>query len=267
MKRHERGAVDSARAISRRDLLSLTAKGMAGVALLGAAGDGLARTAEGPPSLVGHVISHTHWDRAWYLPFEQFRLRLVKLMQKLLPLLEQDPSYKFNLDGQTIIVEDFLQICPRERGRIEKLVRNGQLAVGPFYVQPDQFLVSGESLIRNMMIGIRQAQELGGVQLEGYLADNFGHPAQLPQLLQGFHIRSLLTNVSRGVPKERFEDGWVQRWFAPDGVSSVCAYFMEGYANFYYWGFDNFDPKAYPTLPPDANGWSLEIAAKQLEDG
>jgi Glycosyl hydrolases family 38 N-terminal domain/Glycosyl hydrolases family 38 C-terminal beta sandwich domain len=265
MNRDSNRETASRKTVSRKDFISLTAKGFSGFFLLGTVpGYAAAEAGEDSPPLVGHVISHTHWDRAWYYPFEQYRLRLVKLMRKLLDILEEEPSYKFHLDGQTIIIEDFLQIYPDERERIKKVVQNGQLAVGPFYVQPDEFLVSGESLIRNMIIGIRQAEELGAVEMEGYSGDNFGHPAQLPQLLQGFQIRSLLANMSRGISREKLKNGRVQRWVAPDGISSVCAYFLVGYANFYYWGFDNFNPDDYPTPAPDADSFSLALAGKQL---
>ncbi len=252
--------------VSRKDFIALTGKGVAGLTLLGGL-PATAKTGATAPEtlLVGHVVPHTHWDRAWYYPFEQFRLRLVKLMRKLLDILERDPSYKFHLDSQTIVIEDFLAVCPEQRERLIKFVRNGQLAIGPFYVQPDQFLVSGESLIRNLNIGLRQSAELGGAEMVGYQADNFGHPAQLPQILQGFHIGSFMTNMSRGIGREGIKKGRVQRWFAPDGVSSVCAYFMVGYANFYYWGFDNLNPADYPTPAPDMDNWSVGLARKQLE--
>jgi len=87
--------------------------------------------------LVGHVVSHTHWDRAWYLPFEVFRIRLVTLVRKLLSIMENDPSYKFCFDGQTVPFDDYLEICPEDRPRIVRLVKQGRLAVGPFYCLPD----------------------------------------------------------------------------------------------------------------------------------
>ena len=41
-----------------------------------------------------HVVSHTHWDREWYLTHEQFRLRLVALVDRLLDLMESRPDYE-----------------------------------------------------------------------------------------------------------------------------------------------------------------------------
>ena len=70
------------------------------------------------PSRTFVVVSHTHWDREWYLPFEAFRARLVRMMDALLDLLDRDPEYKhFVLDGQTIPLDDYLEIRP-ERGEV-----------------------------------------------------------------------------------------------------------------------------------------------------
>ena len=111
------------------------------------------------PSRTLVVVSHTHWDREWYLPFEAFRARLVRMMDALLDLLERDPEYRhFVLDGQTVPLDDYLEIRPERRADIERLVRDGRLLAGPGYVLPDEFLIGGESHIRNLMTGIRSAR-------------------------------------------------------------------------------------------------------------
>jgi alpha-mannosidase len=105
-----------------------------------------------------YVVPHTHWDREWYGSFQLFRLRLVRLMSKLLDLLERDPDYTvFNMDGQTIVLEDYLEVHPEQRERIKKLVTEKRLMVGPWYILPDEFLVSGESYVRNFLLGNRIA--------------------------------------------------------------------------------------------------------------
>jgi len=92
------------------------------------------------------VVSHTHWDREWYLPFEAFRARLVRMMDALLDLLDSDPEYKhFAVDGQTVPLDDYLEIRPDRRGDIERLVRDGRLLIGPNYMLPDEFLIGGEA--------------------------------------------------------------------------------------------------------------------------
>ena len=103
-----------------------------------------------------HVVSHTHWDREWYLTREQFRLRLVALVDCLLDLLDNEPAYKyFHLDGQTIVLEDYLEIRPEQEPRLRAAIAPGRILIGPWYVMPDEFLVSGESLVRNLLRGHR----------------------------------------------------------------------------------------------------------------
>jgi mannosylglycerate hydrolase len=144
------------------------------------------------------VVSSTHWDREWYLHFQQFRRRLVTLMDDLLALLETKPAFRsFTLDGQTVVMEDYLEVRPENRPRLEKQVRLGRLFVGPWYVLPDEFLVSGESLIRNLLLGYRTADDLGRRMEVGYTPDPFGHIAQLPQILSGFGLQNII--FSRGL--------------------------------------------------------------------
>ncbi|MFD2332032.1 glycoside hydrolase family 38 C-terminal domain-containing protein [Cohnella sp. GCM10020058] len=137
-----------------------------------------------------YVLSHTHWDREWYQDFQGFRLRLVHMMDELIDHMERDEAYRyFMLDGQTIILEDYIRIRPERKDRLAKLIAGGRIQIGPWYVMPDEFLVSGESLIRNLLKGVRDARKWGAEPVRsGYVTDIFGHNSQLPQLLQGFGI-------------------------------------------------------------------------------
>ena len=160
------------------------------------------------------VIPHTHWDREWYASFQQFRVRLVHMMDALLDLLERCPDYThFNLDAQTIVLQDYLEIRPEKRETLAKLVRERRLGVGPWYVLPDEFLVSGESLVRNLLLGHRLAGEFGHVQKVGYIPDTFGHISQLPQILRGFGIPNAVhfRGLDEGDLKAEL---W---WQSPDG--------------------------------------------------
>ena len=109
----------------------------------------------------GIVISHTHWDREWYLDLEKFRLRLVELVDALLDILDAQPRYIFHLDAQTIVLDDYLEIRPYERDRIDAHIASGRLLVGPWYVQNDFFLVSAEATVRNLKQGIMKAESHG----------------------------------------------------------------------------------------------------------
>lgn len=163
-----------------------------------------------------HVIAHTHWDREWYATFQQFRIRLVRIMDSLLDLLERDPSYThFNLDGQTIVLQDYLEIRPERRAQLESFIEEGRLAVGPWYILPDEFLVSGESIVRNLLLGHQIANEFGQVQKAGYIPDTFGHIAQLPQIWRGFGIGN--TMHFRGLDEQQGELMYELWWESPDG--------------------------------------------------
>ena len=167
------------------------------------------------------VVPHTHWDREWYLPFEQFRLRLGMVVDGVLDTLERDASFtSFTLDGQAIVLEDYLEMRPENEGRLRALLAAGRLEVGPSYVLPDEILVGGESLVRNLLLGRRVCRRFGVEPSgAGYLPDSFGHPAQLPQILAGFGIRTFL--FSRGMGDEIDDVGVVFRWRA--GPTEVVA--------------------------------------------
>ncbi|HDI11483.1 MAG TPA: hypothetical protein ENF77_04105 [Candidatus Acetothermia bacterium] len=176
------------------------------------------------------VVPHTHWDREWYLTFEGFRFHLVEALDRVLNLLERSPDYRFTLDGQVLPLLDYLEIHPEMEGKLRDFIREGRLLVGPWYVQPDEFLVSGESLIRNLLYGTRIAQAFGGTMLEGYVPDSFGHIAQLPQIFTDFGIGSAF--VMRGADRACEEAGGPDfLWRAPDGSAVLCHVMEMGYCN------------------------------------
>lgn len=168
------------------------------------------------------LVPETHWDREWYLPFQEFRGELVRMMDKLLKILKTNPDYtNFTFDGQTIPIEDYLEVRPNREEEIKKYVEEGRLSIGPMYILPDEFLISGESLIRNLLIGHKIAKNFGKVMKAGYIPDPFGHIAQLPQILSGFEIPSVL--FWRGFGKE-FEENNLDmefNWRAPGDAASI----------------------------------------------
>jgi hypothetical protein len=174
------------------------------------------------------VVPHTHWDREWYRTHEEFRYRLVRLMDGLLDLLETDPSFRhFTLDGQTIVVDDYLEVRPQAQERIAKLVEQGRLLLGPWYVLPDEWLVSGEALVRNLRRGLAGAAAFGGSMQVGYVPDQFGHVGQLPQIFAGFGMQTaiLWRGVGSNVERTLFH------WAAPDGTELLTVYLLRGYGN------------------------------------
>lgn len=175
-----------------------------------------------------NVVPHTHWDREWYKPYPVFRMQLVELLDGLLPELSTDEGYAhFQLDGQMAVVDDYLELRPFERDRLAELNRIGKLTMGPWYTLPDEFLVSGETLVRNLRLGLAKAAELGTAMAIGYLPDMFGHVAQMPQILAGFGMTDAV--VWRGVPAAI--DAPAFWWVAPDGSRVRAELLPDGYSN------------------------------------
>ncbi len=172
-------------------------------------------------------VAHTHWDREWYQPFQQMRARLVAMADRMIPLVECGTIPSFHFDGQTIALEDYLELRPEAEARLKKLVGANKIQVGPWYVLADSFIVSGESLIRNLEIGMATAKRFGHSLEVGYLPDQFGHIAQMPQILAGFGFVTavLWRGVGADVNRSRFV------WEAPDGSSVLTIYLPNGYSN------------------------------------
>ncbi len=176
------------------------------------------------------VVPHTHWDREWYERFEGYRARLVPMVAGLLDILERDPSFRsFTFDGQTIAIEDHLAVRPADRPRVEAQVALDRLFVGPWYVLADLLLVSGESLLRNFEEGLRVAATFGRAMRVAYVADPFGHPAQMPQVLRGFGYTSYV--FARGVGDEGEELGSEFWWESPSGDRVLASHQVAHYAN------------------------------------
>ncbi|MET3940092.1 alpha-mannosidase [Paenibacillus sp. PvP094] len=193
-----------------------------------------------PKTKRAHIISHTHWDREWYLPYEKHHMRLVQLVDSLLDELDEGADYKsFYLDGQTIIIDDYLQVRPEQKERLEKHIRNGRIVIGPWYILQDAFLTSGEANVRNMQVGHRDAKRYGTPSKIGYFPDTFGLVGQTPQLM----LQSGIDNVffGRGVKPTGFNNtvsdaGYESSfselmWEGPDGSKVLGVLFANWYSN------------------------------------
>jgi alpha-mannosidase len=175
------------------------------------------------------IVPHTHWDREWYAAFQTYRLKLVRLLDGLLPALETDEGFAhFCLDGQTAVLDDYLQIRPAAEERLRRLAQTGRISIGPWAILMDEFMVSGETIVRNLQAGRRRARELGATMPVGYLPDMFGHIAQMPQLLRLAGLDH--TVVWRGVPSE-VADRTAFWWEAPDGSRIRAEYLYGSYSN------------------------------------
>src|SRR6266852_1717465 len=201
------------------------------------------------------VVAHTHWDREWEERFESYRARLVPMVSRLLDLLEREPSFRsFTFDGQTIAIQDYLEKRPADVPRVEALVRSDRLLIGPWHVLADLLLVSGESIVRNLQEGLRSAGELGRAARVAYVADPFGHPAQLPQILRAFGYDTYV--FARGMGDEGESVGSEFWWEAPSGDLVRAAHLVDHYSN------------ALPLVGPageDAQALRLRVKEKTTE--
>ena len=212
-----------------------------------------------PPQPVA-IVPHTHWDREWYAPFQTYRVQLVHLVDDLLDLLEGDPRYtRFLLDGQTAVVDDYLEVRPQAAARIEALANAGRLQVGPWMILMDEFMVSGETIVRNLQLGLRRAAQIGGpaAMRVGYLPDMFGHVAQMPQILvqAGLHHAVVWRGVPSAIDRTAFD------WYAPDGSHVRAEYLFGSYSN----GHDI--PRDPAQLVARARGYRSELGDAQLPGG
>ncbi len=161
-----------------------------------------------------HIVSHTHWDREWYHPLERFQQRLVALIDELL----DDPpaaGESFLLDGQAIVIDDYLDVRPERSGEIAELLHDGRLEAGPWYVLADELIPGGEALVRNLLAGRRALRRFDAVPPPVlYCPDSFGHPASLPAIAAGFGLGLIV--LWRGYGGPRWPSGDTVRWRSMD---------------------------------------------------
>jgi mannosylglycerate hydrolase len=181
-----------------------------------------------------HIVSHTHWDREWYLSFEEFRAMLVNLVDDLLDLFEKDPEFRcFTLDGQLIVLEDYLRVRPEREELLRRYVGERKLFIGPWYVLADEFLVSGEATIRNLLLGEQLGERFGGSMKVGYLPDTFSHSAMMPAILRGFGIDNVI--LWRGFGGEAGQEPSEYYWNSPDGSRVLMTHLSKfGYSAGYF---------------------------------
>ena len=173
------------------------------------------------------VISHTHWDREWYQPFELFRYRLVDMMDNLLKIMKDYEGYRFHLDAQTVVLEDYLEIRPEKRKLLEKYIKEGRILVGPWYVQNDFNLTSGEATVRNLIIGERIADDFGKCTRVAYMADQFGLTSQLPQIFVSSGMDTCI--FGRGANDPSLPPHFY--WKGADGSVLFCEFMRWWYNN------------------------------------
>lgn len=191
------------------------------------------------------IYSGTHWDREWFEYFRGFQYNLVGMTNDMLDGLENTEDYGvFHFDGQTIVLEDYLEIEPQNKERLRRLIEKGKLVIGPWYDMPDEFLVSGESLIKNLQKGKAVAKELFDAEVSkcGYVCDIFGHASQTPQIFAGMNIHHAV--LGRGTNRHDLPSHF--RWKSPDGTECVVCRLDDGAGYGDFVGFANGHPTDMP---------------------
>lgn len=189
-----------------------------------------------PQTECAHIISHTHWDREWYLSSRYVNVWLVPFFQSLFDMLEKEPGYRFVLDGQTCLIEDWCEQLALQgkdpapqRLRLAQYVRQRRLLVGPYYIQLDWQLAGEEALVRNLLIGHELARELGAVMPVGWLVDNFGQISQAPQIHRQFDLDGVFLWRGVELPPDSIRSEFT--WASPDGSSVTAIYLLSSYRN------------------------------------
>lgn len=164
---------------------------------------------------------HTHWDREWYREFEVFRLRLLRVFDNILNLLEHNQIPSFYFDGQVAALEDYLEMRPEKRNLVRSLIYSKKLFIGPFYCLVDEFLTDKTCFEKNLEIGMKTAIELGCTDFIGYLPDTFGHSANVLDILRDFGIDKCIVWRGCGDFPSEF------KWCGMDTVNLVRGYFQD----------------------------------------
>ncbi len=185
-----------------------------------------------------NVVTHAHWDREWYLSFEEYRTWLIDMVDELFDRIDGDPDFNsFLFDGQVAMPMDYLEVRKERLEKFKDYVKKKKLIIGPWYILTDQFLPSGESHIRNLLFGLAFSRELGEPMMVGYVPDQFGHIAQMPQILKGFGIDTAV--IYRGFGGEPGQESSEYKWIAPDGTAVLMSHLPKDGYSFGYFGADS----------------------------
>lgn len=173
-----------------------------------------------------HVVAHTHWDREWYFSDNEAFIQFSYHMDEVIYALENGELDHYYLDGQLSILDDYLKVYPNQETKIKELVEGNKLFIGPWYTQMDEFVVAGESVVKNLQIGIDMSKRLGGHTALGYLPDSFGQGKDMPKIYNGFGIEDAV--FWRGMPNEVTKSREFY-WTAEDGSKVLTINIRNGY--------------------------------------
>lgn len=172
-----------------------------------------------------HVVAHTHWDFEWYFTRQEAQVQFAYHMDEVFRALENNNLNYYVLDGQISILDDYLSVFPEKKYLVKKYVSEKRLFIGPWYTQVDEMVTSGESMVRNLNLGMDYANNLGGSMKVGYLPDSFGQSQDIPKIYNGLGINKAI--FWRGMPSDI--DTKYFYWTSNDGSKVLTANIRNGY--------------------------------------
>lgn len=185
-----------------------------------------------------HVVSHSHWDREWYMPLINHQMRLIDLIDGVIEASKDNKFISFQMDGHYLPIEDYLEVKPENREIVYELIKEGKIIIGPWYILQDSFLTSGESNVRNLEIGLRKSEEIGVPAKIGYFPDTFGNIGQAPQILKKAGIDNAYfgrgvkaTGLANVVIEDYTSQNSEMYWKSPDGSKVLGILFANWYCN------------------------------------
>ncbi|MGY3756195.1 glycoside hydrolase family 38 N-terminal domain-containing protein [Helcococcus kunzii] len=175
-----------------------------------------------------YFVQHTHWDREWYFTKEDAIVLSDQVFTEALEELERNKDANFCLDGQSSILDEYLEIHPEKLSLIKELINENRLFVGPWYSQTDGLLVDAESILRNLTIGVHDIKiKYGEPMMLGYLPDTFGFNSQLPTILNHAGIDTFM--AWRGINFDKISPSPYFKWKGLGDKSVNAIYFPFGY--------------------------------------
>lgn len=213
-----------------------------------------------------HFIPQTHWDKEWYFTKDVSDIFLIDNIDKIYDIYKRNSQEfdKYIYDGQYSVVDDYLRYFPENKKKVEELVQAKKLVLGPWYTQTDTFNATGESIVRNLLVGTKSTEKLGGDTMHvGYIPDSFGFNANLPQILKKSNLKGLVH--WRGIYQKQIEKGVFNQWTGIDGTTvPIYNLFKHGYGIGVGPSLDRFIEKWTLDDMPEQARIYLENASKHV---
>ena len=218
-----------------------------------------------------YIVPHSHWDREWYFSIEDSNVLLSENIPYLMSTLEQYKNFcSYTFDAQLSIVEEYLKLYPEDKERLEKLIEDKRIFVGPWYTQTDSLLVNKESIVRNLLYGTRLGNKYGHSMEIGYLPDIFGQNQYLPSIFKGFEIENSV--LQRGIYTNELNENLNFIWSSPDGEKIQANNIFLGYGPGKFLASDDkyIEEKLFPmlekleSLNKDSNNILLQAGGDQV---